>query len=272
MTARRLLVALALLGLVPRAAHAAGDGQLDVDEEWTWGIVLVVGGAYELSEGVFKKDLAPASCRWCSTNDLDDAAREALLWNDTTWARHISDAGLVIAPMFSIGMLTLAADHDDHLGNWHTDASVVLESGVIAMGVDQIVKFAVGRERPFVHVLPADQKGKTAQPEDNNLSFFSGHTTWTFALAVGAGTVAQLRGYRYAPWVWAGGLTIAATTGYMRIASDKHYLTDVLTSAAVGGLIGWGVPCYFHRHKAGDAQLVGAPSKGGLVVGVAFVW
>jgi membrane-associated phospholipid phosphatase len=77
-------------------------------------------------------------------------------------------------------------------------------------------------ERPFVHVLPPAQKGRTAQPDDNNLSFSSGHTTATFALAAAAGTVATMRGYRWAPLTWIVGGALALGTGYLRIAADRH--------------------------------------------------
>jgi membrane-associated phospholipid phosphatase len=36
--------------------------------------------------------------------------------------------------------------------------------------------------------------------------------------------------------IWAAGLALAATTAYLRMAADRHYLTDVLTGSAVGAL------------------------------------
>ena len=42
--------------------------------------------------------------------------------------------------------------------------------------------------------------------------------------------------------MWAGGFTLAAVTGYLRIAADKHYFTDVLTGAGIGVLGGLLVP------------------------------
>ncbi len=85
-----------------------------------------------------------------------------------------------------------------------------------------------------------------AQPDDTT-SFYSGHTNVAFSLAVSAGTVATLRGYRWAPWVWITGLSLATATGYLRVAGDKHYFTDVLAAAAMGSAIGFGVPFVFHR-------------------------
>ncbi len=59
-----------------------------------------------------------------------------------------------------------------------------------------------------------------------------------------------MRGYRLASVVWATSLPMAAATGYLRIAADKHYLTDVLTGALIGSAVGFLVPFAFHRAPA----------------------
>jgi membrane-associated phospholipid phosphatase len=116
--------------------------------------------------------------------------------------------------------------------------------------LNQGVKFAVGRERPFAHVLSEDEKLLTDHPEDNNLSFYSGHASSAFALAVAAGTVAELRGYPNRGWVWAVGLPLAATTALLRMAADKHYLSDVAVGALVGSAFGVAVPLLLHGRQA----------------------
>ncbi len=58
-----------------------------------------------------------------------------------------------------------------------------------------------------------------------------------------------MRQYRGAEWVWVSGLSVAAATGYFRIAADKHYLTDVLAGAAVASSVGFLVPFVFHRPR-----------------------
>lgn len=136
---------------------------------------------------------------------------------------------------------------------WGEDATVIVESIVVAANTNQLVKFLVGRERPFVHDLDADGKGRTSTPGDNNLSFYSGHTMLGFVSAVSAGTIASLKGYRAAPVIWGTGLTFAAATGYLRIAADKHYFTDVVTGAVMGSLAGFLVP-WLHRPKSTGAQ------------------
>ena len=115
--------------------------------------------------------------------------------------------------------------------SWWTSRS---EAVALNGALTQIVKFTAGRERPFVHALPADQKPLTAHPADNNVSFYSSHTSFAFSLAVSTATVASMRHYRWARVIWGVGLVSAAAVGYLRIAADQHYFTDVLVGAAAG--------------------------------------
>jgi membrane-associated phospholipid phosphatase len=272
-----LLVAAVLVVSSPRGALAApGDGEIEVDR--TVSLAFTVGGglAWMLSESVLKGNLAPSSCRWCDGDDLnavDRGVRNALRWDDPRLAVNLSNvAGYGGMPVLTMGLLALSGWRDERAGaEIIDDELVVMESLVGAALVNQGVKFLVGRERPFVRALPAGEKGSTADPHDNNLSFYSGHTSLTFSIAVASGTVASLRGYRGAPLVWTTGLVLAGTTGYLRIAGDKHYFTDVLTGAVVGSFVGFAVPYWLHRGRSSaggePASVVfGAGWQGGPLV------
>ena len=65
-------------------------------------------------------------------------------------------------------------------------------------------------------------------------------------LAVSTGTIATIRDYDAAPYLWVTGLLLATAAGILRIAADKHYFLDVVVGAAAGGLIGWAIP-WLHR-------------------------
>jgi membrane-associated phospholipid phosphatase len=211
-------------------------------------VTVTIGGAAAwIASEVLKGDLAPSHCRWCEVNAVDADARAAMIWRDTSSADSVSNiTGFILAPVAAIGLDALAAAHEGAVGNVPEDALLVTEAGVIAADVNQLTKMLVGRERPFVHALAPEQKGSTPQPSDNNLSFFSGHTTEAFALAAASGTIGTLRGYRWAPLAWGVGGAAAATTAYLRIAADKHWLTDVLVGMVVGAGIGFAVPYFFH--------------------------
>jgi membrane-associated phospholipid phosphatase len=234
----------------------------------------VVGTVAWFTSEALKSRLAPATCRWCNPPGVDVAVRGALRWSNTQGADTLSYAtGFALAPLAALGVDAAAVYASGGTSReWRDDALVMAEAAVASMDVNQIVKFAVGRERPFVHALPAAAKARTAQPSDNDLSFYSGHTTFAFSSAVSAGTLATMEGYRAAPWIWAGGLTLAAATAYLRIAADRHWFTDVLTGAALGSAVGVVVPL-LHRPWCGAdrACVTGAfatPIAGGGAVGV----
>jgi membrane-associated phospholipid phosphatase len=166
-----------------------------------------------ITSEVLKGDLAPSSCRWCSSDPLDARVRDALIWHDPAFADALSNVtGIVLMPLSAIGFDALAAAHDGTVRGVPEDALLIAEAAVVAADVNQLAKLIVGRERPFVHALPPEQKSLTPHPSDNNLSFFSGHSTEAFALAT----------------------------------ADKHWLTDVVVGAVVGAGIGFAVPYFFH--------------------------
>ncbi|AEI66050.1 phosphatase PAP2 family protein [Corallococcus macrosporus] len=260
-----------LLAVVPAAPVAAQDG---ADEprlhelrfDWTRdGILTGAAGALWISsESFLKDDLAPAQCRWCDRapdgtdrlNRLDrwgrglagatpEARRRAHNWSNIV--------GFAALPAGVLGLQYAVGNSSGAPSRFFAqDATIIVQSAVFASLANQTVKFIAGRERPFVHVLPEDQKGLTDHPTDNNLSFYSGHTNLAFSLVVSAGTVAALRGYKHQAWIWAVGVPVATSVGLLRMGADKHYLTDVATGALLGSAVGVAVPLLLHGRK-GDA-------------------
>jgi membrane-associated phospholipid phosphatase len=217
------------------------------------GAVLWIG-----SEALLKEELAPNPCRWCDRapdgtdrlNRLDRWGRglagstAAQRKRADTWS-NVVDFGLL--PVGVLGaQYALARGSGAPNSYFYQDAGIIIETAVLSSVLNQTVKFIVGRERPFVHVLPEDQKGLTPHPTDNNLSFYSGHTNLAFALVVSAGTVAHLRGYKHRMWIWVAGLPLATSVGLLRMGADKHYLTDVATGALMGTAFGLAVPLLLH--------------------------
>jgi membrane-associated phospholipid phosphatase len=99
----------------------------------------------------------------------------------------------------------------------------------------------------------------------------SGHATAGFAVAVSTGVVATMRGRKSAPWLWLAGLALATFNSYLRIAADRHYLTDVLAGAALGTLAGLAVPLVFHGVKA-PVTVTPYASQGGGGVSIGGSW
>lgn len=64
----------------------------------------------------------------------------------------------------------------------------------------------------------------------DNHSFPSGHTATAFMTA----TMLTKEYGHISPWIGIGAYTFATSTGLMRIANNKHWLSDVLTGAGIG--------------------------------------
>ena len=251
--------------------------------------VTTVGGVWWLSSELLKTDLVPEKCRWCyraedgsdQLNAYDGWVRRKVVWKNPNTAARVSDIlDFFVEPATMMGLTALSARQAGAIRGFPVDALLVSEATVIAGDINQLAKFAFARERPFVHFLPRAPdavRAMTDSPSDDNLSFFSGHSTLAFALATSAGTINTMRGYKLAPVVWGTGLTMATTVAYLRIAADKHYLSDVMIGALVGSAIGVGVPLIFHSPTGDGSSSSNPPSASGqAIVGApvrqAFGW
>jgi membrane-associated phospholipid phosphatase len=252
----RLLLALGFaISFALGSSARAGDADQDDHARLVQLAVTVgLGAAYLTAEFGFHRQLAPDECRWCTPDAFDASMRNALRWNDTGLANTLSNVtGYVLAPVTAVGWMMLASGEHRTRRRAYDDVTPVIQSAIVASLLQHVTKLAVARQRPYAHYAAP---GTLVPSEEDNVSFFSGHTTLTFSLAVSAGTVANMRGYAFAPYIWASGLTLAATTGYLRVAADRHYVTDVLTGAAVGSLVGCVWPRLIHPHLRRDLVVV----------------
>ena len=241
--------------------------------------VTLGSGALALTLGMLSSRVAPSHCSWCdrdenghdTLNGFDSSVRESLRWSNTRRADRLSNiAGYGLAPLATVGTGTLLLWHAGRIADLPLDALLVAEAVFLAMDVNQVTKLAFARERPYVHARTAREREALRSSEDN-LSFYSGQTSFVFSLAVATGTVALLRRYRLAPVVWASGLAVAFATSYLRIAGDRHYATDVICGAAFGSAIGFSVPYFGHR-PAPTVQLAAMPVPGGSGLSLYGVW
>ncbi|MBS2013629.1 MAG: phosphatase PAP2 family protein [Deltaproteobacteria bacterium] len=252
-------------------AHAQSVYELRNDVAVDLTVTLGAAAVLALTE-TYKDHLAPQRCRWCDTNGkgedvlnpVDEGMRNLLRWRDPSPARHMADTlAFMVAPTGSIGTMLAASTNDRAEIKFPTDMLLTAEAVMLAAVLNQGLKFLLARERPFVHVMTEDEKKRQSHPSDNNLSFYSGHTSLTFAIATASGTIASLRNYRLKSMVWGTLVPMAALTGYLRIAGDRHYFVDVLTGAVLGSAVGILVPLVFHGRDglAGDttAALTAGP-------------
>src|SRR6266446_6341307 len=178
------------------------------------------GAAWLLTQ-VLVDRLAPYPCRWCDPPGFDAAARTALRWRDTAAAETGSSLlAYGAVPLIGLGVDFLVSGHDAKAAG--TDALIAAETVVLAGLFGEMVKLAVGRERPFAHAQEVPGRPPSARPSDDNASFYSGHTNAAFAVAVSLATCASLRGDGDAWVLWATGIPLAAAAGYLRMAADQH--------------------------------------------------
>lgn len=202
--------------------------------------------------------LSPGTCRMCGAGELDEETRRALLWAHPKDARNASDLMVnSIMPLSAILATSLSARGAGDGRAGLVDALLVAEAVSVASLANAAVKDVVARRRPSTDAM---------QLGSRNRSFYSGHTSLAFSLATATATVSGLRGYEATPWVWGVGLTLASGVGFLRLAGDAHWLTDVVVGAAVGGALGFAVPWLFHRPSGRFGRLRLVPSPGGLAL------
>jgi len=142
--------------------------------------------------------------------DTQAAAVNQLGWSDT----FETAGGPLYSTVFVAGMFT--AGRFAGSPRFRAMTYDMLDAAVVNFTYTEILKVAVGRERP------------NGQDEK---SFPSGHTSNAFALA----SVAQLHyGWRIGVPAYA----LAGLMGVSRIHEDKHWLSDVVAGAALGYIAG----------------------------------
>jgi membrane-associated phospholipid phosphatase len=143
----------------------------------------------------------------------DQEVRESVMASD--WGQAFeTGAGPVWSSLFVAGMFTAGRLSDGP--RFRAMTYDMLDAAIVNFAYTEVIKVAVGRERP--------------NGEDNQ-SFPSGHTSNAFALAA----VAE-RHYGWKLGVPA--YLLAGVVGASRIQQDKHYLSDVVAGATLGYIVG----------------------------------
>ncbi|HLM74835.1 MAG TPA: phosphatase PAP2 family protein, partial [Polyangiaceae bacterium] len=199
---------------------------------------------------------SPAT-KWRSPNAFDVNARNALRFpdqDDRHVARDTSDLllSLLVNQLFLDTLVVTWWWRGQGSIAWQM-SMINLEAIALNGAFQGLTSVLAGRERPYF--------GECTGPEENQVrdcrgskrykSFFSGHTSTSF---VAAGLMCSHHmampiyggGAAEAAIMCVGGFASAATVGLMRVASDQHYTSDVVSGAAVGALFGLGVPWILH--------------------------
>ncbi|MBQ9494792.1 MAG: phosphatase PAP2 family protein [Treponema sp.] len=135
---------------------------------------------------------------------------------------------------------------------WITIFTMYAETMFLAHVAKALTKSLVFRPRPYMYFDGYPQKH--VDSGDWNNSFPSGHTTMAFA-AAGFTTLVFATYFPDSLWnipVALGSYSLATAIAVLRICSGNHFFSDVLVGAAIGSVIGVGVPLL---HKIGVKKL-----------------
>lgn len=189
-------------------------------------------------------------------NDVNRFDRNATYF----WNRSADDFSYIILKVMPLTPIALAVPQ---LKNKKWDNTVTLglmyvEVFLLTTGVTDITKSMTGRFRPYLYntSLTAEERfnvqGNGAPIA--NTSFFSGHTSRTFAFAVFLSkTYTDIYGKNtWSKVIWGTSLFLASATAYTRVAAGEHFPTDVIAGAIVGSAIGYAIPAL---HKVNPDKL-----------------
>ncbi|MGI2184240.1 phosphatase PAP2 family protein [Shewanella oncorhynchi] len=136
------------------------------------------------------------------------------MMSGTSWAgsdlETSGDVLHLLLPATAMGATLFYEESYD--GSWQ-----LIQAAVSSRLIVEGLKYGVSKDRP-------DDSGDD--------SFPSGHTSDSFMAAT---FIQQRYGWQYGLPAY----VAASYVGYTRVASDQHYLEDVLAGAAIGALAGW---------------------------------
>jgi membrane-associated phospholipid phosphatase len=269
---QRLGLVLSLLLGAARPATAAPPPSHELEHVDPRFLAFELGGSLVFS-GVLLLTAppAPAACQWCNSNGFDEAFRDLLRSDSPRAAAALSHAlSTGAGPALALGALVPPALTTGGGREALENVVIAFDAVTVTFGLTQFTKHVAARARPAeVHgVYPATEYANIEAQRFQ--SFFSGDTSLAFSLASTATTISFLRGYPVAPYVLGMGSVIALGTAGLRIAADMHFATDVLTGAAVGTAVGFGMPYFIHGRKrvAGAGELMLIPRVGAGEAGV----
>jgi membrane-associated phospholipid phosphatase len=227
-----LTLALALVLAEPEPAF-----QLSWDRE----VPLLGASAVFLAGSFVEEDLRRPA--WCPCNAASlpgfDRFAVGLSSSSASTASDYLDGAILIAAPLGIAAASAPA-------GWRRVGELVLiqgESMALSFTLDEVVKYAVARPRPYAYATSSESIG-------DYTSFWSGHAASSFDAVVTASYLLH-ESYPRAWWPWVvlgGGLAASTAVASLRVAAGKHFPSDVVVGALAGSGVGVLVP-WVHRRK-----------------------
>lgn len=180
-------------------------------------------------------------------------------------AAQLSDVSLSLTLALPVGM-QLGRGLDPRFAN----AEIVYTEALLTTRLlTSATKVLVRRPRPFSY---AKDVGCSFDFDDGDahMSFFSGHSSASFAAAFSGSFLLSESGLDRSTRaaIWGAEMALAGATANLRARAGKHYYSDIVVGAVVGAGIGIAMPLLHGADQlpTGSDLLAGAT---GLVIGVA---
>ncbi len=260
-TEGRILFSLVLtLCLAMGSAYA----EMPSSNEWIKASSITAAG---LALGIGFRFVPTNTCAWCATNAFDETIGRAWASSNRKAARITSDVltfGLV--PLMAATGVALFAPN---FGAMVEDALVIVSSAAATSAITEIIKVSARRQRPEATF------GYSQGSNQDNRSFLSGHTSFSFSVLTSASVVAIKRCSRLAPLFTTLSALAATSAGISRIAAAKHWATDVIAGTMLGIGIGASLPYFILDNNtssptARNFYMVPDPLNYGFQVGMAW--
>jgi len=254
MRKRLIPIIVAFLLFEPATAHAITANWRAPEPKDAW----VLGGlATTAALAEFALPQHPFGV-WSAETALDRWARSTLRAEEERTRKRISNysdlaigTSVLLPYIVDMGIFAMSNREYDMV---ERIALINLEALLANMTLTSLTKGLVGRERPEVPDCIREHGSGHCLNREANRSFVSGHSSFAFmsaglmclhhsqlGLAGSPGADAAICG---------GALALALVTGTLRIAADKHYLTDVLAGAVVGLGTGYLLPSLLFSTQA----------------------
>ena len=208
---------------------------------------IIIGG---LSFGVFVspffvENIPSQIPNSLNKNDINNFDR-SLMFSYNKSLDIISDYGvygMLILPIVSV------IGNGNDINAWLTYGIMYSEAFLLTFGTKDLLKNTIIRYRPYMY-----EEGVPAGKENDYYnSFPSGSTSLAFLSATFLSTTffQEYPDSKLKLPVVIGSYSLATAVSAMRITSGAHFITDVLTGAAIGSLYGWIIP-FLHKNDSNN--------------------
>jgi hypothetical protein len=179
-------------------------------------------------------------------NDVMAFDRKAT-YNWSTSSKQFSEIPFRVLPLLPVA-LAIPQFKNKKWDNALTYGVMYTEVLFFTASITGITKSITHRIRPYLYNTSLTVEERFNLQESGggvaSISFFSGHSSITFAFAVFLSkTYTDIYGKNvWSKVIWGTTLTLAAATAYTRVDSGLHFSTDVIVGAVAGSAIGYIIP------------------------------